>query len=68
LQARETITASAEAVGRTTLQRIFEVVRFRVARIKAYGAAAGVAAAVAEAYRERLSQAKHTDQVTKCFI
>ena len=51
-----------------SLQRISEVVRFRGARMKAYGAAAGVSAAVAEPYQERLSQAKITVQVTKGFI
>ena len=58
LQARETIAAHAELFCRTTLQRIFEVVRLRVARINA----------VANAYIERLSQAKSTDRVSKGFI
>ena len=38
-----------------SLQQISEVVRFRDARMKAYGAAAGVSAALAKAYQERLS-------------
>ena len=66
-QARENLTASAEVACRTTLRRSFELVRFRVARTKAYGAAAGVAVAVAKAYQERLSQSKNTDQATTCF-
>ena len=65
VQARENITASAGVVCRTTLQRIFEVVRFRDARIKAYGAAAGVSAAVAKAYQEKLFQARSADHVTR---
>ena len=39
--------------------RIFEVVRFRDARIKAYGAAAGVSVAVAKAYQQRRSSQEH---------
>ena len=44
------------------------MVRLRVAPSRAYGAAVGVAPAVAKAYNERLSRAKNTDQVTKGFI
>ena len=68
LQLREHAGATAEAVCRTSLQRIFEVMRFRDAVVKAFGAAAGTAAAVAQAYSEKLRVANNGVQVTKSFI
>ncbi len=66
LQSRENITTSVKAVCRTTLQRLFAVVRFRAAWIKAYGAAAGVAAAVAKANPKRISYTMRSQSTTAC--
>ncbi|WP_353239637.1 hypothetical protein [Limnohabitans sp.] len=68
LQLRENAGATAEAVCRTSLQRIFEVVRFRSARVKVLGAPAGTAVAVAKAYSDKLYMANNGVQVTKSFI
>ena len=68
LQLREHASATAEAVRRTTLQRIFEVIRFREVRVKSCGPASGTAVSMAQAYSERLNVARNGAQVTKSFI
>ena len=68
LQLRENAGATADAVCRTSLQRIFEVIRFRDARVKILGPGAASAVSVATAYSEKLRFANNGVQVTKGFI
>ncbi|MFM7989084.1 MAG: hypothetical protein ACKPKO_58200 [Candidatus Fonsibacter sp.] len=68
LQLRDNVGATAEAVRRTTLQRIFEVTRFREVGVKLCCPASGSAVSVAQAYSEKLNIAKTGVPITKGFI
>jgi hypothetical protein len=68
LQARENIGATSEAVCRTCIQRIYEVIRFRDIRIHTTGhSSAGSAQAVADAYKQ-LRMAGKDVLMPKTFI
>ena len=63
-QLRENLAADNDAMTRTTLQKIYEVVHFRDQHVRAHGVGTGTAAAIAAVVKT----AKGRDPVSAAFV
>ena len=66
-QLRENLAADNDAMSRTSLQKIYQTIRFRDQRVLAHGASSGTAAAIATAYSV-VRAAKGRDNVSAGFV